>query len=607
MQGSSTMHINQNKASMLKLTRMAAALGLGASLCACVAPAQRDTYDAIKAQVATASATTTAATQSDAVENALLPPAAALAGQLPKARAVLDERFNVAFNNVSARQFYNSIATGTRYNILVHPDVQGNVSANLKDVTIFEALDAVREMYGYDYKVEGTRISIRPLTMQTRMFQVNYLTGNRKGSSNLRVSSTSVNSAGTSSSGQSSSGGNGQQQPQPQQPGQQGPGGQGAVQDSANVSTTSDTDFWLELKESLNAIIGGNTDGRKVVLSPQSGVIVVRAMPDELRSIDAYLKATQLSVDRQVILEAKIIEVELNDNFQTGVNWASFASIKSGHTNRISTGFLAPGSSLAPLPFAGGQPPVITNGASGISASTGFGLSSAASAAGSMFGLALQTSNFAAMISFLESQGSVHVLSSPRIATMNNQKAVLKIGTDEFYVTGVSTTTNTTASGATTSPNVTLQPFFSGVVLDVTPQIDENGNIILHVHPSVSQVTTVTKDVDLGSAGSLKLPLAASSTSEMDSMVRSQDGRIVAIGGLMRQSTTNDRSQVPGAGNVPLLGALFRNTGQTVQKRELVVLIKPTIVEGANSWNEDLLDSGKRIEALDPRRPAERR
>ena len=604
MQGRSKfMHINQNKASMLKLTRMAAALGLGASLCACVAPAQRGTYDAIKAQVATAAATTTAATQSDAVENALLPPAAVLAGQLPNARAVLDERFNVAFNNVSARQFYNSIVTGTRYNILVHPDVQGNVSANLKDVTLFEALDAVREMYGYDYKVDGTRISIRPLTMQTRMFQVNYLTGNRKGSSNLRVSSTSVNSAGTSTSGQSSGGGNGQQQPQ-QQPGQPGQGGQGAVQDSANVSTTSDADFWLELKESLNAIVGGSGDGRKVVLSPQSGVVVVRAMPEELRNVDAYLKATQLSVDRQVILEAKIIEVELNDNYQTGVNWASFASIKSGHANRISTGFLAPGSSLAPLPFGGGQPPVITNGASGMSASTGFGLSSAASAAGSMFGLALQTSNFAAMISFLESQGNVHVLSSPRIATMNNQKAVLKIGTDEFFVTGVSTTVTSTGTtgGTTSSPNVTLQPFFSGVVLDVTPQIDENGNIILHVHPSVSQVTTVTKDVDLGSAGSLKLPLAASSTSEMDSMVRSQDGRIVAIGGLMRQSTVNDRSQVPGAGNIPLLGALFRNTGQTIQKRELVVLIKPTIVEGANSWNDDLLDSGKRIEALDPRR-----
>ena len=597
---------NKHKAGMRKIfeiSKRASVLGLAAGLCACnVAPVKRDTYNAIKEQVAGAVATTSPAAQSAAVENALLPPASALAAQLPKARGVLDERFNVAFNNVPARQFFHSLVNGTRYNMLVHPDVQGNISANLKDVTLFEALDAVREMYGYDYKVDGTRIAIRPLTMQTRMFQVNYLTGNRKGTSNLRVSSTSVGNAGTSNnqSGQSS-----QQSPQnqTQQPGQ--PGSQ-VVLDSSNLSTTSDSNFWAELKESLGAIIGGTGDGRKVVISPQSGVVVVRGMPDELRAVDLYLKATQLSVDRQVILEAKILEVELNDNFQTGINWASFASIKSGHTNRISTGFIQPGGTLAPLPFNGGQPPNMTNG-SGLTASSGFGLSSAATAAGSMFGLAFQTANFAAMISFLESQGSVHVLSSPRIATMNNQKAVLKIGTDEFYVTGVSTTTNTTASGATTSPNVTLQPFFSGVVLDVTPQIDADGNIILHVHPSVSQVSTISKEIDLGSAGSLKLPLAASSTSEMDSMVRSQDGRIVAIGGLMRQATTSDRSQVPGAGDLPVLGALFRNTGQVIQKRELVVLIKPTIVEGANSWNEDLLDSGKRIEALDPRRPSERR
>ncbi|MGK5047804.1 pilus (MSHA type) biogenesis protein MshL [Janthinobacterium sp. GB4P2] len=592
---------------ILEISKQASVLGLAAGLCACnVAPVKRDTYNAIKQQVAGAVATTSPAAQSAAVENALLPPASALAAQLPKARGVLDERFNVAFNNVPARQFFHSLVNGTRYNMLVHPDVQGNISANLKDVTLFEALDAVREMYGYDYKVDGTRIAIRPLTMQTRMFQVNYLTGNRKGTSNLRVSSTSVSSAGTSNSGQSG-GSNGQQsqQNQPQQPGQ--PGSQ-VQQDSSNLSTTSDSNFWAELKESLGAIIGGTGDGRKVVISPQSGVVVVRGMPEELRAVDLYLKATQLSVDRQVILEAKILEVELNDNFQTGINWASFASIKSGHTNRISTGFIQPGGTLAPLPFNGGQPPNMTTG-NGLTASSGFGLSSAATAAGSMFGLAFQTANFAAMITFLESQGAVHVLSSPRIATMNNQKAVLKIGTDEFFVTGVSTTVTSTGTtgGTTSSPNVTLQPFFSGVVLDVTPQIDDQGNIILHVHPSVSQVTTISKEIDLGSAGSLKLPLAASSTSEMDSMVRSQDGRIVAIGGLMRQATTSDRSQVPGAGDIPVLGALFRNTGQVIQKRELVVLIKPTIVEGANSWNEDLLDSGKRIEALDPRRPSERR
>ena len=600
---------NQHKASMFKISTMAALVSVSLGLGGCnVAPVKRDTYNAITDAVKGAAATTTPAAQPDAVEAALLPPVAALAQQLPKARAALDERFNVAFNNVPARQFFTSIVAGTRYNMLVHPDIGGTISANLKDVTLFQALNAVRELYGYDYKVEGTQIYIKPLTMQTRLFHVNYLTGARRGSSNLRVSSTSVGSVGSTNSGGSGSNGN-QGNNQNSEQNQQTNGGQGGrTLDSSNLTTSSTADFWPELKAALEAIVGSTEGGRQVVLSPQSGVIVIRAMPEELRNVDMYLKATQLSVDRQVILEAKILEVELNDNTQTGINWASFASIKSGHTNRISTGFIQPGGSLAPLPFNGGQPPNMTNG-SGLTASSGFGLSSAATAAGSMFGLAFQTANFAAMISFLESQGSVHVLSSPRIATMNNQKAVLKIGTDEFFVTGVSTTVTSTGTtgGTTSSPNVTLQPFFSGVVLDVTPQIDEQGNIILHVHPSVSQVTTVNKQIDLGSAGSLKLPLAASSTSEMDSMVRSQDGRIVAIGGLMRQATTSDRSQVPGAGDIPVLGALFRNTGQVIQKRELVVLIKPTIVEGANSWNEDLLDSGRRIEALDPRRPSERR
>jgi MSHA biogenesis protein MshL len=337
------------------------------------------------------------------------------------------------------------------------------------------------------------------------------------------------------------------------------------------------------------------------VISPQSGVVVIRAMPEELRNVDAYLRATQLSVDRQVILEAKILEVELNDSFQSGVNWASFASIRSSHDNRISSGIISPGASLSPLPFGGGQPATIANPVTGLAASSGFSLSSAAEAAGAMFGLAVQTNNFAALISFLETQGNVHVLSSPRVAAVNNQKAVLKIGTDEFFVTGVTTTTNSTTTGNTVTPSVILQPFFSGVVLDVTPQIDDKGNILLHVHPSVSQVSTVQKTVALGTAGNLTLPLAASATSELDSIVRGQNGQVVAIGGLMRQSSTNDASQLPGAGQVPLLGALFGQKKRVNQKRELVVLIKPTIVESGGSWNEDLLDATRRIDQLDPR------
>jgi MSHA biogenesis protein MshL len=582
---------------MQKYLLIAALAGAAASLAGCgSATPKRDTYDAISAQVAAAARQSAPPASDEAVSNALLPPVSALAGQLPKARQALDERFNVAFNNVPAPQFFHSIVAGTRYNMLVHPDVAGTISANLKDVTLIETLDAVREMYGYDYRIDGTRISIKPLTMQTRMFQINYLIGSRKGTSNLRVSSTSVSNAGPSGQGMQQSG-----QYTPPQNNQDPNTGRGTQIDSTNVSTSSSSDFWADLKAALEAIVGAGAKdgGRSVVVSPQSGVLVVRAMPDELRNVDLYLKATQLSVDRQVILEAKILEVELNDSFQSGINWASFASFRSSHDNRVSTGFLSPGATLAPLPFAGGVPPLISD-ASGLAASTGFALSNS-SPAGALFGLAFQTSNFAALISFLESQGTVHVLSSPRVAAMNNEKAVLKIGTDEFYVTGVSTVTNTSAAGNTTSPNLTLTPFFSGVVLDVTPQIDDKGNILLHVHPSVSQVTTINKAIDLGSVGNFNLPLAASSTSEIDSMVRGQDGKVVAIGGLMRQSSTADRGQIPGAGDLPVIGALFGNRKNVSQKRELVVLIKPTIVDGANSWNQDLLDTSRRIQDLDPR------
>ena len=584
-------------------------LALTLALAGCKTPPANTTYDAIRGELAASPANPAnparrpAAPAVDAaVADALLPPASSLATQLPKARPALEERFNVSFNNVQAQQFFRSIVAGTRYNILVHPDVGGTITVNLKDVTLQETLDAVREMYGYDYRIEGTRISIKPLTMQTRMFHVNYLVGKRAGLSTTRVSSTSVQNAGTSNSG-----GNGAQNGMGQQPGTSNnpnnPSGQnGQVLDSTDVATTSTNDFWGDLKAALDAIVGSKEGGRSIVISPQSGVIVIRALPEELRNVDAYLKATQLAVDRQVILEAKILEVELNDSFQSGVNWASFASIRSGHDNRISTGVIAPGASLTPLPFGGGRPATISDPSTGLSASSGFSLSNAATTAGSMFGLALQTSNFAALMTFLETQGTVHVLSSPRVAAVNNQKAVLKIGTDEFFVTGVQTTTQSTNAGNTTSPSVTLQPFFSGVVLDVTPQIDDKGNILLHVHPSVSQVSTVNKLVDLGTAGSLNLPLAASATSELDSIVRGSDGEVVAIGGLMRQSSTNDVSEVPGAGKVPVLGALFGAKKRVNQKRELVVLIKPTIVEGASNWNQDLLDTGRRIDQLDPRR-----
>jgi MSHA biogenesis protein MshL len=574
------------------------------SLSACSSLSERDTYDKIRAEFTEeikqlTQAKADQAAQAEAVARALLPPLAITA---PKPSLPQEERFNVSFNQVPAVQFFMSIVADTKFNILVHPEVSGNISANLKDVTLFEALDAIREVYGYDYKVEGTRIYIRPLTLQTRVFYVNYLTGSRRGSSEIRVMSGQNNN--NNNNNNNSNGNNNNNNNGGNIGGNNGGNnnnnnnnnGNNGSNDSSRISTSTLSDFWSELRASLEAIVG-QKPGRSVVVSPQSGVVVVSGMPDELRNIEMYLKATQVSVDRQVILEAKILEVQLNNEFQSGINWAAFNM--SGN-NRFSVGSLGPGAALGPL--IDGVPSPLSGGLGSLSGTPGVSLANPSGAIGSLFGLAFQTTNFAALITFLESQGTVHVLSSPRIATLNNQKAVLKIGTDEFFVTNVSTTTVAGAGtqAATVTPNVTLQSFFSGVVLDVTPQIDDQGNITLHVHPQVSQVATVTKRVDLGSGGALNLPLASSNTSETDSVVRGKNGRIVAIGGLMRQSTVADRSQVPGLGSVPGVGALFRNTGQSLQKRELVILLKPTIVENDDGTSQELMEVERRINSLRP-------
>lgn len=506
--------------------------------------------------------------KSSAVNDALLPP---LEISLPVVDSKpLESKFDLSVNNTPASQVFAAIVSGTRYSIVVPADVTGFITLQLKDVSVFEALEAIREVYGYEYKVDGSRIYIQGISMQTRIYQVNYLTGQRSGTSSLRVASSSIaDSSGSSpASGSTPS------------------AGSTKTLDSSRVSMTSSADFWEELSRSLIAIVG-NDKGRSVVISPMSGVIVVRAMPEELKNVATYLKASQISIERQVILEAKIIEVTLTDTMQTGVNWASFTN--NGNSFN-SAGVIGAGNTLSPS--SGGAASALSG--SVISGTPGASLIGATGNPGSLFGLAFQSSNFAAMLNFLESQGSVHVLSSPRIATLNNQKAVLKVGTDEFFVTGITTTTTAVGTTSTTTPSVTLQPFFSGISLDVTPRIDENNDIILHVHPSVGQVSTVNKVLNLGaSAGTYTLPLASSSVSETDSIVRARDGQIVAIGGLMRQATVESESGLPG-----LAKSIFGQTSKVTEKRELVILIKPTVVNGDKDWSADILQSRDRISGM---------
>ena len=476
--------------------------------------------------------------------------------------AAPEPRFDLAINNAPAAQVYLQLANGTHYNMLVSPEVSGSLSITLRDTTVPEALDTLRELFGFEYRISGKRIFVYPNTVQTRLYKVNYLPGRHQGASDIRVTSSAIAQSG---------GGGGGVAGNPSGLNGGSAAGSARGDDNAHVRTTSDADFWREVQASLGALVG-NAGGRSVVLNPAAGVVVVKATPAELRQVENYLKAVQVSIERQVMLEAKIVEVSLSKDAQTGINWAGFGKLGNG---QATIGSAAPGSVLAPTG-------ALTS-ADGNSLVPGASLAAGALGRG-FYGLAFQAANFGALLNFLETQGHVQVLSSPRIATLNNQKAVLKVGSDELYVTGISSSTTTSGTNAISTPTLTLQPFFSGISLDVTPQIDDAGNVMLHIHPTISTVSEKNKNIDLGSLGAFRLPLAASAVNETDSIVRVRDGQIVAIGGLMKHEMRDEKTGLPVLQDLPGVGGAFRQTGVVHTKRELVIMLKPTIIHEDGPW-----------------------
>jgi MSHA biogenesis protein MshL len=194
----------------------------------------------------------------------------------------------------------------------------------------------------------------------------------------------------------------------------------------------------------------------------------------------------------------------------------------------------------------------------------------------------------------LETQGSVQVLSSPRISTVNNQKALIKVGQDEFFVTEISNDTTTSSGGTTTNPEVELTPFFSGISLDVTPQISENEDIILHIHPSISEVEDQSKVIAVGDQV-FQLPLALSTIRETDSVVYARSGQVVVLGGLMQNRSADSNSGTPLLGKLPVLGHLFAQQRNQTVKSELVILLRPVIM-GPNGLPESTERSRERFD-----------
>jgi MSHA biogenesis protein MshL len=556
------------------------------------------------------------------------------------------QRFDLVVTDAPIGQVLAGLVEGSEYSIMLKPSTQTptepatagtgvklepvdvsdrRVSFKLKNITLFDALDAIRDVYGYDYTVEDRRILVQPAELQTRLYYVNYILGQRRGVSDIQViggasvgqsSSSTVGSTNTSSSSY------------------------GSVQ-ASGMSTTVKSDIWTEAEDALRTLMGCNipkaaaatpagvrpvgaagvgqnnasradvthpgdpllgerlrgvdgcSQGRALVINAMSGTILVRGMPTELRLVERVLRTMQLNISRQVIIESKIIDVELSKDAQQGINWGQF---KDG-LMRMSVG-ANPGVLGVNQPAAvAGQYGGTVAGGTTLAGLLGTNVSPPGGV-GNTAGIAIQASNFAALINFMESQGRVHVLSSPRIATLNNQKAVIKVGSEEPFVTNIVGGTTSVAAGTSTvvSPSLTYQPFFSGIALDVTPQIDADDNITLHVHSMVNRVMEKSKTALPGSTTTV--PFAVNTMNETDSVVRARDGQVVVIGGLMSERNSDVRGGVPGARDVPLGGALFSWGTQQSSKRELVILLKTTVVKDEGAWNNLISETDERIGGL---------
>ena len=491
--------------------------------------------------------------------------------------------FAVSANNVDVRPFFDALVEDTPYSVAVHPAVSGQISLTLKEVVLEDVLTIISRMYPLDVFLEGKVIQVMPSQLKTESIPVNFLMIKRFG-----VSNVSVIAGGVSEQDQNNGGNNGGINGNNNISGnalggQGGFGGQGGLGgnniqqlNGSNIQTTSENDFWSDLKEALKVLVSP-TEGRQVVVSPQAGLVTVRALPSEIAVVKDFLNQSQESLQRQVVLEARIIEVTLNDGYQQGVRWDRIASGLTGSVNfGFSGGAIA--SNFAANTAAGIDPAINAVNGIGNSISTDIGGVST---------LRISRGDFDGVINMLQTQGDVQMLSNPRVTVTNNQKAVIKVGQDEYFVTDVSTSEDQSATQTENENDIELTPFFSGIALDVTPQIDRSGSVMLHVHPSVTETAEQTKVIQVGDQQIL-LPLAQSNIRESDTVIRARDGEIVVIGGLMETVTSEQESKTPLLGDIPFIGNAFKNKAKTQSKRELVILIRPSVVQ-PDTWEKQRL------------------
>lgn len=457
-----------------------------------------------------------------------------------------EQTFSLSFAEpIPVRDLLLLLVRDTSISVVPDPNVDGTFIGELKNVTLKQALELILRPLNLDYSLQDNVIRVFARQLETRIFTINYVATRRSGSRSLGATTGATGAgvggfAGGAGVGGGVIGGAG------------GFGGQfgqttGGGGSSASVSGTDSNDLFQEITQGLATVM--STEG-KYNLDRKAGLLQVTDYPDRLDRVSVYLDAVAARVLRQVQIVAQVVEVELRESMSTGIDWS--AVFRNAGDSVTVTQNLTP------------------------------------TDAGGAFTIAMAIRNIKGLIDAFATQGRVNVLSSPRVMAMNNEPAVMRVGTQDVFFTTTSQVDATT--GRVLQTTVTPQSITEGVVLSVTPQISGEGIIILSINPSVTERT--------GQATSrLGDTVPIISVRETDTLVRVREGETVVIAGLMQERSSKEEGKLPGLGDVPVIGGLFKRNDKAKRKTDLIILLTPSVMNLSAISAEAMRQQEKMYEA----------
>lgn len=520
----------------------------------------------------------------------------------PPKPKIKEQTYSVVVNDVPVREILFALARESKLNVDIHPGIMGNVTLNAVDQTLPAILERVSRQIDLRYKVEGSVLSVAPDMPTLRTYKINYVNMERDTTSSIGVAAqisatgSSSGATGTTATGSVSAAGN---------------------SSSATVTSKSKNNFWDLLADNIRTILkstktqAASVEERaakaeairasqeerlkqveavskagagaeklfqeafksqpatfeskdEVIINPVAGTVTVMATERQHGFIQQYIDTVMSAAQRQVMIEATIVEVELNDGYKAGIDWQR----------------LSRGGGLKGVTF---QQSLI----GGVLGQTFTGANTPLESPGSI--LSYSNSFVDIALKMLQSFGNTKVLSSPKMMVMNNQTSILKVVDNYVYFTVESQISQSTVSGANNLKSFTTTPHTIpiGVVMNVTPQINENGKVTLNVRPTITDTfgdPVVDPNPDV--AGRSSIPQLR--VREMESVMQIDSGETAVLGGLMQDKLSKSTDSVPGISRVPVLGKLFSSKADTVRKSELVIFLRPTVIERASIESDEL-------------------